>query len=235
MPHDPPMDARRFGRGLRVLRRRRGWSQAQLAGAAGVSQSAVSRAEGGRAGCLTNDMLDRLVAPLGARVETRLLWHGEGLDRLVDARHAATVEAVVRRLTRRRWEVAVEVTFSVYGERGSIDVLAFHPATAALLVVEVKSVVPDLQEMLSALDRKARLAAGVAAGRGWQAATVSTILVLPDTTTNRVRVRRHAATFAARLPLRTAALGRWLADPSGSVSGILFVPPAGDSPTSRAR
>lgn len=224
-----PVDGARFGQGVRALRRRRGWTQAQLAAAAGMSQAAVSRAECGRAGCLTGDLLDRLVAPLGARVETRLLWHGEGLDRLVDARHAAIVEVVVLRLTRLGWDSGVEVTFSVYGERGSIDVLAFHPQTRSLLVIEAKSVVPDLQAMLAAVDRKVRLASGVGRDRGWHATSVSTILVIPDTTTNRDRVRRHAATLAARLPVRTAALQRWLATPSGIVAGILFVP----SPTTR--
>jgi transcriptional regulator with XRE-family HTH domain len=33
------------------------------------------------------------------------------------------------------WQAFPEVTFAIAGERGSIDVLAFHPATGALLVV----------------------------------------------------------------------------------------------------
>ena len=42
------------------------------------------------------------------------------------------------------WDVATEVSFNVRGERGSIDILAFHQATGSLLVIEIKSVVPDL-------------------------------------------------------------------------------------------
>ena len=43
--------------------------------------------------------------------------------------------------------MATEVSFSVYGERGSIDILAFHASTGSLLVIEIKSVVPDMQSI----------------------------------------------------------------------------------------
>ena len=52
-----------------------------------------------------------------------LRWHGEELDRLLDEAHARLVDEVVRRSTVLGWVVAVEVSFSRYGERGSIDVL----------------------------------------------------------------------------------------------------------------
>src|SRR5580765_8972595 len=84
-------------------------------------------------------------AALDARVSCRLTWNGEELDRLLDAAHAAVVEQVVRRLAAEGWVAATEVSFNEYGERGSIDVLGFHPATRCLLVVEVKSVIPDVQ------------------------------------------------------------------------------------------
>src|SRR5436190_2162352 len=142
----------RFGRGLRVLRRRRGWRQADLALRAGISQSAVSRAELGRVGGLSVSALKTLADALGAQLDVRLRWQGEGLDRLLDREHAALVEQFVRRLRQHQWEVAPEASFSIFGERGSVDVLAAHRPTGALLVVEVKSVIPDVQAMLVALD-----------------------------------------------------------------------------------
>ncbi|MBI2782085.1 MAG: hypothetical protein HYX55_09865 [Chloroflexi bacterium] len=48
------------------------------------------------------------------------------------------------------WEVVLEATFFIRGERGSIDVLAWHAASRVVLVIEVKSVVPDIQAMLAA-------------------------------------------------------------------------------------
>ncbi|MHB8893388.1 MAG: helix-turn-helix domain-containing protein [Candidatus Limnocylindrales bacterium] len=127
------MDLGRFGRAVRALRFRRGWRQEDLAGAAGVSRSQVGRIERGESGKLPVDALDRVAGALGGRADLRLLWQGEGLDRLLDEAHARLVEWVVRRLKALGWEVAVEVSFARNGERGSIDVLAFHPGRRALL------------------------------------------------------------------------------------------------------
>jgi len=82
------------------------------------------------------ETLERVALALGAWVDLRLLWQGEGLDRLLDEAHARLVEWVVRRLNALGWDVAVEVSFARNGERGSIDVLAFHPGRRALLVIE---------------------------------------------------------------------------------------------------
>ncbi len=39
----------------------------------------------------------------------------------------------------------MEFGFNHYGDRGSVDVLAWHSATRTLLIVEVKSILTDLQ------------------------------------------------------------------------------------------
>jgi len=123
------------------------------------------------------------------------------------------------------WDVHLEVTFQVRGERGSIDVLALQPARRAALVVEVKSVVPDMQSMLASLDRKVRLLPIILRERGWGDGheAVSQVLFLPGDRTSRRRVERHAATFDRTLPTRTIAVKRWLASPSGEISGIHFL------------
>ena len=69
-----------------------------------------------------------------------------------------------------------EVSFSVGGERGSVDVLAWHPGAGIALVVEVKSVVPDLQATLHGLDRKARIGPTLARDRGWPVRTLARLL-----------------------------------------------------------
>jgi transcriptional regulator with XRE-family HTH domain len=232
--HGLRVDPVRFGLSLRALRRRRGWTQTQLAAAAGISQTAISRIERGRGDRLTVRTLAHVLATLGARISVRVLSHGEDLDRLLDAGHAEIVERVTRLLRRRGWEVAPEVTFSVYGERGSIDVLATHPSTGALLVVEVKSAVPDVQATLAGIDRKARLALGIARERGWPARSISRWLVLPGDKTSRRRVERHAATFSAALPGRTVEMRRWSTAPEGAMAGVMFVSP-GTHATARHR
>ncbi len=188
-----------------------------------MSRSVIGRLERAGAGRVTVETIERVAAELGGRVDLRLLWQGEGLDRLLDARHAALVERTLALLAASGWETAAEVSFNVRGERGSIDVLAFHRGNASLVVIEVKSVVPDLQAMLVALDRKARLAQAIATDRGWRAGSVSRLLVLPEDRTARRRIVALKATFDTALPARTVAVRRWLTAPTGQIRGILFL------------
>jgi hypothetical protein len=119
--------------------------------------------------------------------------------------------------------VATEASFNIRGERGTIDILAFHRPTGSLLVIEIKSVVPDLQAMFGVLDRKARLATDIAREHGWLVRSVSRLLVLPDDRTARRRVQQHSATFEATLPARNVEVRRWLGAPAGRLAGLLFL------------
>ncbi|HEY8635910.1 MAG TPA: helix-turn-helix transcriptional regulator [Candidatus Limnocylindrales bacterium] len=217
------MDVIRVGLGMRALRRRRIWSQRQLASKAAVSRSVIWRIERGQADKVAVHTLVRVAAALGARIDVRVLWQGEGLDRLLDARHASLVELVIELLTSSDWAVAPEVSFNIRGERGSIDILAFHRRSGSLLIIEVKSVVPDIQAMLGGIDRKGRLARDIARERGWVVTSVTRMLVLPDDRTARRRVQMHSATIDTVLPARTIEIRRWLRDPVGPMPGVLFV------------
>ena len=221
--HHAAVDSIRIGLQLRALRQRRGLRQDDLARVTKLSRSKVSRVERGLiAGMMFADV-DRLAVGLGASLDIRLRWRGEQLDRLLDEGHARLVELVVALLRASGWEVAVEVSYSHWGERGSIDVFAFHGATGVVLVVEVKSVVPDSQSTLHGLDRKARLAAKIAADQGWVCRHIARLLVVGDSATSRRRVERLASTYAAAFPLRGLPLRRWLRNPAGRVSGLLFL------------
>ena len=217
------MDAVRFGGDVRLLRRRRGWTQQRLAAEAKVARWVIVDVEAGRGGRITAERLIRVVAALGGYLSVRIQYHGEGLDRLRDSRHAALVDRMVTRLRSDGWEVATEVSFSVFGERGSIDILAFEPTTGALLVIEVKTVVPDVGGMLATLDRKVRLARELAETRGWRTQTVGRLLVLPEGSTARRRIEYHEATFRNAFPTRNVEVNRWLAAPAGPLSGLLFL------------
>ncbi len=213
----------RFASDVRLLRRRRGWTQERLASEARVSRWSVVMIETGRPDRQPVERLIRVVAALGAQLSVRIQYHGEGLDRLRDRQHAAVVDQLVALLRGLGWDVATEVSFSVYGERGSIDILAYHPGERVLLVVEVKTVIPDLGGMLMTLDRKARLAPDIARERGWHAPEASRLLVVAEGSTARRRVREHEATFATALPARNVAVTRWLRAPVGRLAGLLFV------------
>jgi transcriptional regulator with XRE-family HTH domain len=219
------MDSILFGRGVKALRLRKRWRQEDLAAAAHVSRGVVGRIERGNAHRVTVATLANVATAVGGRVTCRLSWNGEGLDRLLDAEHAAIVEAVVRVLRSADWLVATEVSFNHFGERGSIDVFAFHAESRIVLVVEVKSVVPDVQAMLVALDRKERLAKEIGRGRGWEAVAVARLLVIGENRTARRRVDTHAATFGNMFPDRAREIRRWLAEPvaSSPLRGLWFL------------
>ncbi len=164
-----------------------------------------------------------MAAALGASLRLGVEWHGAGLARLLDAGHAALQATWKARLERLGWLVRAEVTFSRYGERGSIDLLAFHPATRVLLVVEIKTGLFDVQDLLSAQDRKVRLAPEVARRAGWRPAAVMPLLVLPGDTTTRRRLAAVAPLFA-HFDLRGPAARSWLRAPSpGPPTGGLLV------------
>jgi len=144
--------------------------------------------------------IESICRALGANLDVRVRWRGEGLDRLLDEAHARLVETIVKRLQSFAWECAVEVSFNDYGERGSIDVLAWHPSARALLVIEVKSVVPDVQATIFGLDRKARLGPKVAAARGWDVVTTSRPLVVRETSASRRRIDGVESVFEVAFP-----------------------------------
>jgi len=222
------VDPIRFGRGIRALRQRRGWRQEDLAAAAGVSRGVVARVEQGRGDRLPVATLEKIAGAVGARVVVRLDWQGEQLDRLIDARHAFLVDLVVREISRHGWLCVTEATFNVYGERGSVDVLAFHPQNGVLLVIEVKSAIPELGAMLLSLDRKVRLAPRIAADRGWKLRGIARLLVVADGRSTRRRIGQHRATLDVAFPARGWAARRWLArpEPMSGWSGLWI--PSGD-------
>jgi hypothetical protein len=83
-------------------------------------------------------------------------------DRLLDEARARLVEHIAHRLEELGWQVHVEVAFARYGERRSVYVLGWDPATRTVLIVEVKSEVTGVEETLRRHDVKVRLALHIA-------------------------------------------------------------------------
>lgn len=220
---------------MRLLRKRRGWTQQRLGSEAKLSRWVVGEVEAGRAPRIAAQELVSIVAALGGHLMIRITYQGEGLDRLRDRRHAALVNSMVELLRAAGWEVATEVSFSVYGERGSVDILALHPVTGTLLMIEVKTVVPDIGGMLATIDRKVRLAPELARARGWNVGSIARLLVLPESSTARRRIADHEATFENAFPARNVEVNRWLRSPSGALSGLLFLSSAREYSTRRQR
>lgn len=151
--------------------------------------------ERGLARRLRLEIVEAIVTTLGGRIDLRLLWNGPELDRLLDEGHAALGTTVKRRLERWGWLVKVEVSYSQWGERGRIDMLAFHPARRILIVIELKTMLVDVQALLGTLDAKARLARTVAAQFGWEPMAVVPAVVFVEDRTTRNRLTRLASLF----------------------------------------
>ena len=213
------------GRMVQAVRVSRNLRQEDVAARAGISRQTVSRLECGLGDGMTVATLRAISRALGMTPIVSLGWRSPEVDRLCDRLHAAIVERVASELMRFGWEIAPEHSFNHYGERGSADLLAWHAASGSLLVVEIKTRLCDLQDTLVALDRKRRLIPGSAAREwGWRPRFVSVVLVMPEMSTHRHVVARHAATFGAALPQRQEEVRNWLAHPSGNLRGIWFLP-----------
>jgi transcriptional regulator with XRE-family HTH domain len=229
----------RLGASIRALRRRKGWRQRDLSSVVGVSQSVISRIEAGHIDQTTVATLQAVARGLDATFVPELRWRGGALDRLLDERHAALVGATVAMLNRHGWQADVEFSYSHFGERGSIDILGWQPASAALLVVEVKTELMSIESTLRKLDEKVRLAPIVAprpaavADPGPVAPprrprAVGRLLVLPDTTTSRRHLARHGGILDTALPIRGTDVRAWIRRPIGSVAGVILIPEGPD-------
>lgn len=197
--------------------------QADIAAKARVAQSTVSRLEKGAMDALTMGTVKRICQALEIRVEYVFRTRGPDPDRLLDARHAEIVAAVIRRLGP-AWITTSEYSFNDYGDRGSVDVLAWHSGTGALLLVEVKSELVDVQATLRSMDVKVRVVPRlVRRDRGWTVNALGSVLVIPDESSARRSVHRCGSIFDTVLPARTVEVRRWIAQPSGSLRGVWFL------------
>jgi transcriptional regulator with XRE-family HTH domain len=227
------VDAHRLGRVCRALRIKKQWRQVDLAARVGVSATTVSRLERGLVRELGVDAVLDLVQALGGRLDFIVRWQGGELDRLLNARHSALHESVARAfLSLSGWVLIPEVSFSVYGERGVIDILAWHAQSRTLLVIELKTEIVDINELMGTIDRKRRLAPVIARERGWVPASVSVWVMVADGSTNRRRVRAHRTTLRAAFPTDGRTISGWLVRPAGPVACLSFW---SDSQVARAK
>jgi transcriptional regulator with XRE-family HTH domain len=220
------MDDRKVGLVIRALRRQRGWRQADLAHRAGVSQTLGSLIERGHVAGVSFRRLRQVCLGLEAAVSVEVRWRGGQADRLLDNDHARLVAQMIAALTALGWTVRAEVTYAEYAERGSFDILGWHPESRSLLIIEVKTELLSAEATLRKLDEKVRLGPLVARRRfGWIPASTSRLLVLPESTTTRRRLAQHRGLFEAALPAAGRIVRHWIAAPTG-LSGRILLPPS---------
>jgi transcriptional regulator with XRE-family HTH domain len=217
------MDDRRVGDAIRLVRVRGRLRQADVARRARVSRQLVGRLERGLIGRYPLDTVRAVASALGMSIEVRARWQGADLDRLVNAAHASLHESVARQLgALSGWTWRPEVTFASFGERGVIDILAWHAESRSLLIIELKSELVDPQDLVATMHRRVRLGQPIARGQGWDAMTVSAWVIVRDTSTERRRAARHKHLLRAAFPAEGRAMRGWLLHPRGTISAMSF-------------
>ncbi len=248
------MDDQRAGQALRAIRVHRRRRQVDIARAAGVSQSSVSRIERGHLGSFSLDTLRAVAAAVEATLGVGIRWRGGEVDRVVNARHSAMAERLVAYLEAvGGWQWAAETSFSAWGERGVIDLLAWHAGRCCLLVIELKTELVDPAALLAQVGRYRRLAPAMARERGWGtelprtlrntvaptgavssarsvasgravgSGDVACCVVVADTSSNRARLARHRALLRGTFPVDGRTMAGWVADPREPVMGLSFL------------
>lgn len=217
------MDDLALGRLLRELRIRLGWPQHVVAAKAGVSQSAYSRIERGALGEMPIRKLRTVASVLEVRLVLEPRWRGAAVDRVLSTRHGQLTEHVGRLLVERGWEIRPEVSFSHYGERGVVDIVAWHAASLIVLLVEVKTELVDANSLLAVIDRRRRLANHIVAPFGWQPRHVGEWVAVADSRTNRRRLAVVRTVIRAALPADGHRIARWLRQPDGPIAAFSFL------------
>ena len=212
----------RCGAAFRAVRIKRGWRQVDVAARAGVHRSVVSRIERGHLEHLSIGTLLSVARVLEIQVTWSTRWRAGHLDRLLAGRHARLHEGVASwfATTLPEWILAPEVSFSIFGERGIIDVLAWHPTRRALPIIELKTDIVDVNRLIGSMDQRRRLANEIARDRGWEPLTVSTWVLVAGGRTNRARLAAHRTVLRNAFPVDGRAIAGWLRRPDRSIDAL---------------
>ena len=189
-----------------------------------MSDVTVSRIERGHMESLSVAVVRRVARVLEARLELQLWTRSGDIERIANARHAELVESAIGALVAAGWVARPEVSFNLRGERGVVDIVAWHADTRTLLIIEVKTEVVDVGELFGTFDRKRRVAVDIGRQLGFDPTVVAAALLIADTHTNHRRIHEHAATFGAALPDDGKRFRAFLRRPSGSLAAIAYWP-----------
>ena len=219
------MDERQIGRSYKAIRLRLRLTQEELGVASGTSRFVVARIERGRLANVSAGSLRAVASALDADLDLRIRWRGGDLGRILNARHAAMHEAVAKLFASfSEWVVEPEVSFSIDRERGVIDALGWHTTTRTALVVELKSELVDINELMSTMDVRVRLAPTIGRSRGRTSVNVGCWVAIAEGRTNRRRVARHRLTLGSKFPDDGHSIRAWLRSPIGPIRALSFLP-----------
>jgi transcriptional regulator with XRE-family HTH domain len=224
------MGDQQVGATFRAARIRSGKRQEDVATGARVHRSCVSNVERGHFDDVPLRQLRAIATDLELHLALVASWHGADGMRIINERHSRMHELVAERLAvLSDWEFASEVSFSEWGERGVVDILAWHRLTRTLLIIELKTELPHPAGLVAQVDRYRRLGPAIGRARGWNPLRVATWVFVAESDLNRRQVARHSVMLRNAFPLDGHFVRRWLRDPSagsdlGRVDSALTVP-----------
>lgn len=191
-----------------------GWSQDELADLSRTSQTKIHRMETDKRAAFDLDTLDRVMVQLGLRVTLEVDGiHVAERREQRDAVHAAIVAVLARRLRRAGWEVATEVATGGTAPTGWIDLIAFRASDAALLVIEVKTAIPDVGALQRQVGFYEREAPWAARRMGWLPETSAVAVVCLDSAQVRDTLERNRSHLVAEFPVTPDRLVAWVRGP----------------------
>jgi hypothetical protein len=123
-----------------------------------------------------------------------------------------------------RWLVVPEVSFAYGADRGVIDVVVWHAAARALLVIELKTRIVDVNNLMATMDVRRRVAVRIAEDRGWEPRMIGLWVVLAPGRTNKRALAEHSTVLRAKFPADGRAMRRWLAKPTDGIAALSFMP-----------
>ncbi len=206
--------ARRIGQEVRTTRQALGWTQLELSGRSGVSQSVVSRLERGSAEASIG-VLCALTMPMGLELNARI-FPANGVT-VRDERQLNLVRYIVERASP-LWQTRIEarVTPDPSDSRGIDLVLG---SSLEILAIKVERDLADFQAQLRRnLAKRDMLATH-------ESRPVRFILALPDTRRLRGIIRDNEALIARTLPVSSRRI--WASIRAGrsvGSNGLLWLP-----------
>ena len=185
-------------------------TQRQLAATVRVSRGYIAAIERGRANPSV-DVVDRICRAL--ELEAELIIRPPivmELPRQHDLVHARCIAYVERRLQSIGWTLKREVEVVQARSHGWIDLMACHPESETLLVVEVKTRLDDLGSVERQIGWYGRSAAEAARRIGWRPRRiVAWLLVLASDEVERT-ARDNRDLLSLAFPVRAPQMLDWL-------------------------
>ena len=210
-----------LGGDIRESRRRRHWTQAQLAERAGIDRQVLGRIERGSTR-LDLDVLQRVGLALDRRLDVS--FGRDPFEATADAGHLAMQELVLRLGRTNDFRGTFELATRPAEPWRSIDVVLASPIRRLVILVDCWNTFGDLGAAARNTARKAAELEAIAAGRWGEDVTVAVVWVVRATARNRALVERYPEIFASRFPGSSRAWVRALlsGEPPPAGAGLVW-------------